>query len=88
MLAQLPSMVYADPIPISIDAFSNPTYALVIVVSEVVAWVIGSEILLKLLQRNVKISRKTAYLAMLVAMVISFLLGVLLWSLLVTKLLL
>ena len=88
MLALLPSLVYADPLPFSIDAFSNPIYALVTVVSEAVAWIIGSEILLKLLQRNTHPSRKTVYLVMLVAMIISFLIGLLLWSLLVTKLLL
>jgi len=81
-------MVYADPLPISIDAFSNPTYALILVFSEAVALIIGSEILLKLLQRNTHPSRKTAYPAMLVAIAVSFLVGVLLWSLLVTKLLL
>lgn len=77
-------MVYADPLPVSVDAFSNPTYALILVFSEAVAWIIGSEILLKLLRRNTDSSRKTSYLVMFVAMVVSFFVGMFLWSLLVT----
>jgi hypothetical protein len=75
------SPVFADPVPmppIYPDWFAYTVEALV---GETVAWVIGAELLWRLSKkRKQEISRVESYKIMLLAMIISFSIGLLFWK--------
>lgn len=73
------SPVFADPMPpIHPDWF---TYAVEVLVGETVAWLIGAELLWRLSRkRRQEATRSGSYKVMLLAMVISFSIGLLFWK--------
>jgi hypothetical protein len=78
--------VYADPSPGPWPP-QRPTilyfidYSIEVLVSEVVAWIVGTEVLLRLLrERKQEVTRVESYKIMLVAMIVSFLIGLLFWK--------
>jgi peptidoglycan biosynthesis protein MviN/MurJ (putative lipid II flippase) len=79
------SPVYADIVP----PFPSPPgpkwliYAVEAAVGETVAWLIGAELLWRLLRKkNQKARRVEIFKIMLVAMIVSFLIGLLFWKIL------
>ncbi|MEM3566369.1 MAG: hypothetical protein QXK18_05805 [Candidatus Bathyarchaeia archaeon] len=71
--------VYADPLPYRP---LNAYYALVVIIAELIALTIGAEVLSVMLKKIAKIKapRKIVYSVMLVAMLISYFIGLLLSS--------
>jgi hypothetical protein len=74
------SSVYADPAP-GPPPFDWIDYSIEVIVSEAVAWMIGAELLLRLLRgRKQEVTRVEGYMIMLVAMIVSFSIGLLFWK--------
>lgn len=94
MVLQFLPCANADPLPPSWDeewkrirAILLP-YAVVVIISEFIAWIVGAELLLKLLARLRKkheesFPRSVIYVAMLIAMLVSLAIGFILWDILV-----
>ena len=73
--------VYADPGPMPSKPFNWTEYFVEVIVSEVVAWIIGAELLWRLSRkRKQEITRVEIYTVMLEAMIVSFLIGFLFWK--------
>jgi len=82
----LVSPVYADPVP-----YPGPeipqwiTYGLEVIFGEAIAWVVGAEFLFRLTRKTMghkkdEVSRYDVYKIMLLAMLVSFTIGVLFWK--------
>jgi hypothetical protein len=77
----LVSPVYADPVPYTPPGPSWIEFLVEVIVSEVVALVIGAELLFRLSKKAKQgVSRSDSYKIMLVAMVVSFSIGLLFWK--------
>lgn len=80
--------ISADPIVVKPRNTSNNLgYVVVVIVSELIAWIIGAEVLLRLLaklkgQEKESFPRDIVYFAMLISMLVSLFVGFLLWDLL------
>jgi hypothetical protein len=72
--------VYADPVPY-VPAFDVMGFIVEVIVSEAVAWIIAAELLWRLSKKTKQgVSRSEVYTIMLVAMVVSFSIGLLFWK--------
>ena len=79
-LVLLLSPVYADPVPY-VPAFDVMGFIVEVIVSEAVAWIIGAELLWRLSKKAKQgVSRSEVYTIMLLAMVVSFSIGLLFWK--------
>ena len=91
LVIQFLTPVYADPIfPTPFDEISDFfRYVAIVIIAELVALLVGAEILrslttsvLKLKQEKVPLSRTKVYFVMLVSMLVSLFIGLVLWYLL------
>ncbi len=77
----LMSAVYADPVPYIPSGPSWIELLVEVIVSEAVAWIIGAELLFRLSKKTKQgVSRSDSYKIMLLAMVVSFSIGLLFWK--------
>jgi len=77
----LVSPVYADPVPYIPPGPSWIEFLVEVIVSEAVAWIIGAELLFRLSKKEKQgVSRSDSYKIMLLAMVVSFSIGLLFWK--------
>jgi hypothetical protein len=73
--------VYADVIPPAPIAPKWLGYAVEVIVGETAAWLIGAELLWRLSRKKKQgVTRFESYIIMLVAMIFSFLVGLLFWK--------
>ena len=77
--------VYADlPPPPPRPQFNWLYYGIVVLVGEAIAWLIGAEFLWRMIRKTTKdkqeLSRPRVYRVMLLAMVLSFLIGLVFWK--------
>jgi hypothetical protein len=74
--------VYADPSPYPPSKpFDWVEYSIEVVVSEAFAWIIGAELLWRLSRKSKQeVARVESYMTMLVAMIVSFSIGLLFWK--------
>jgi len=87
LVCQSFSFAYADPIgptPRS-DVRNWVGYFLVVFFSEIAAWIVGAELLVRLLtklakQKETGLSRVSIYSVYLISMLISLLIGLVLWN--------
>jgi hypothetical protein len=80
-------VAYADPVgpPDPNKAFwDSVLYLVEVAVSEFVAWIIGAELLWRLMKRTAGVqagvSRSSVYKILLLVMIVSFLIGLLFWK--------
>ena len=79
-LVLLLSPVYADPVPY-VPQPSWIEFLVEVIVSEAVAWIIGAELFFRLSRKAKQgVSRSEVYTIMLLAMVVSFSIGLLFWK--------
>jgi hypothetical protein len=76
------SPVYADPVPYPRSGPVDWIQFLVeVIISEAVAWIIGAELLWRLSKKTKQeVSRSGSYKIMLLAMAVSFIIGLLFWK--------
>jgi uncharacterized membrane protein len=80
-LVLLLSPVYADPVPYVPQPSDVIGFIVEVIVSEAVAWIIGAELLWRLSKKTKQgVSRSEIYKIMLLAMVVSFSIGLLFWK--------
>jgi hypothetical protein len=74
------SPVYADPVPYT-NPFDMVGFIVEVIFSEAVAWIVGAELLFRLSKKTKQgVSRSDSYKIMLLAMVVSFSIGLLFWK--------